>query len=280
MFTRFLQSYEAFQQAGVNDPLLETLRLFDLLSQGALRKADADFSEQALRQVVAHRQEGGPLEYGIGRSVFMGLELFCSPAALIPRPETELLVKTALLLIAQKQQASTPLTVVDMATGSGNIAVSLAYYAPTVHIIASDISLEAVELARQNVQKFGLQERVTLLCGDAFAPVREAGYKGQVDMVVCNPPYVPTASLSKLPPEIREHEPILAFDAGPYGINFYRQLVNDSSDLLKQGGVLIFEIGSGQDKLVRRLLERASEYSEVHCYDDGQEIRVISAIKT
>lgn len=278
MFTRFLQSYQAFQQAGVSEPLLETLHLFDILSKGALRQADAEFSEEALMGVVAHRQMGGPLEYGIGRSLFMGLELLCSPAALIPRQETELLVKTALSLIAQKP-ANMPLRVVDMATGSGNIAVSLAYYAPNVHVIASDISPEAIELARQNSVKLGLQTRISLMCGDAFAPVYAAGHEGKIDMVVCNPPYVPTNSLSKLPTAIREHEPVLAFDAGPYGINFYRQLVNDSCALLKSGGVLIFEIGSGQDKLVKRLLEREPHYGEIHYYNDGEEIRVISAVK-
>jgi release factor glutamine methyltransferase len=100
-----------------------------------------------------------------------------------------------------------------------------------------------------------------------------------MDMVVCNPPYIPTSSLSKLDPIITEFEPILALDAGVYGIDFFRRLINDALAVLKPRGVLIFEIGEGQEKLVTRLINRNIGYGEIRYYDDGEQIRVIQATK-
>ena len=130
------------------------------------------------------------------------------------------------------------------------------------------------------MDEYDLSSKVTLYCGDLFSPFRGPKYEGAVDIVVCNPPYIPTGSLKRLPPEITEHEPLIALDAGPYGMDFYRRLISDSVSMLKPGGILVFEIGVGQERLVTRILGRIEGYESVQYYrDDDDQIRVMSAAK-
>ncbi len=276
----------------MEDPLQETLRLFDVLSAGAIRKADAaGLSQAELQRLVTKRKEGAPLEYILGKAVFMGLQLDCAPGALIPREETELLARTALNLIEARQaaagrdpgglNAASQLTVLDMGTGSGNIAVALAMHSPDINVLASDVSQDAVAIARRQVAKFHLEDRVTVFCGDLYEPLLDADFQGKVDLVVCNPPYLPTSTLANLSKEIADHEPHVAFDAGPYGINIFRRLITGAVDLLKPDGILVFEIGAGQEKLVARLLEGSGQYANIeHHHDAAGQVRVISARRT
>ncbi len=284
MFDGFRRAFDAFRRAGAGDPLLETLRLFDVLALGALRAADgAALPQDSLEELAAKRVKGEPLEYILGKAVFMGLELECSPGALIPREETELLAQIALDLVRARQDAEAEcprLTVVDMGTGSGNIAVALAVYTKDVSILACDVSPEAFELARRQVAKFNVQDRVSLFRGDLYEPLLAAGYQGKVDVVVCNPPYLPTSTLEKLAREIIDHEPAVALDAGPYGINVFRRLIAGAVDVLKPDGALVFEIGAGQERLVARLLEGTGAYPHVeHHRDAAGQVRVVSACR-
>jgi len=279
MFDDFLQSYDIFQKSGAENPLLETLRLFDLLSNGALRKTDLSGLKIDLRQLAQRRKEGIPLEYIVEMATFMGLTLSCSPDTLIPREETELLVHVALDFIKKRPVAEEGVTVIDMGTGCGNTAVSIAINSDKAKILASDVCPAAVEVARDNVAKHGLHGRVLLFCGDLFAPFKGSGYEERIDLIVCNPPYIPTGSLSKLPPEVIDHEPKLALDAGSYGIDFYRRLIADSFSILKPKGALVFEIGVGQEKLVTRLLQKRKGYEDIDYFDDGAHIRVVSTVK-
>jgi release factor glutamine methyltransferase len=145
--------------------------------------------------------------------------------------------------------------------------------------LASDISAEAIALAQTNVDKFALPDRVSLFCGDLFAPVQNLGYEGKVSIVICNPPYIPTGSLDKLAPEIIDHEPVVALDAGQYGINIYRRLVTDALLFLKPGGTLTFEIGAGQEKIAMRLLQKTGGYERITpVVDKNGVIRVITAV--
>jgi release factor glutamine methyltransferase len=279
MFPGFRRVYDAFKQAGLDDPFEETLRLFDALSGGTVRSMDLDApASEELARLAAGRSDGTPVEYLLGKAAFMGLQLTCTPAALIPRAETELLARTALDLIAERRDDTRRLTVVDMGTGSGNLAVALAVHAPDVRILASDVSAQAADLARRQVADFQVQDRVTVLCGDLYEPLLAAGHAGTIDILVCNPPYLPTSTLAKLAREIIEHEPTVALDAGPYGINIYRRLITGAAEMLKPDGVLVFEIGAGQEKLVGRLLEGVGGYPTIrqHVDADGQ-VRVVSA---
>lgn len=283
MFNHFIQAYNVFNESGVDNPLLETLRLFDLLSGNALRKMDLyPLTEKKidLADLAQKRKEGMPLEYIIKMATFMGLAFYCSSGALIPREETELLAKVTIDLIKERQGIENNLIIVDVGTGCGNIAVSLAMNSEHTKILAVDISQSAIEIAQKNVNKFNLQQRISLFCGDLFSPINDLGYEEKIDVIVCNPPYIPTGSLSKLAPEIIDHEPKVALDAGPFGINFYRRLINDSLSILKPNGILVFEIGVGQEKLVARLLEKKEGYKNIVFFDDGLNVRVIKAVKS
>jgi release factor glutamine methyltransferase len=283
MFNHFIQAYNVFNESGVENPLLETLRLFDLLSGNALRKMDLyPLTEKKidLADLAQKRKEGMPLEYIIKMATFMGLAFYCSSGALIPREETELLAKVTIDLIKERQGIENNLIIVDVGTGCGNIAVSLAMNSEHTKILAVDISQSAIEIAQKNVTKFNLQKRISLFCGDLFSPINDLGYEEKIDVIVCNPPYIPTGSLSKLAPEIIDHEPKVALDAGPFGINFYRRLINDSLSILKPNGILVFEIGVGQEKLVARLLEKKEGYKNIVFFDDGLNVRVIKAVKS
>lgn len=284
MFQGFFKTYEAFKCAGFSDPLQETLKVLDIVSNGSVRNMNAALQKEIgldLQPVIERRLRGEPIEFILGRTTFMGMQFFCTPAALIPRQETELLARTTLDLITERQGSGEPLLVVDMCTGCGNLAVALAVHAANIHVFASDVSLEAVDLARANLIQYDLQPRVSLFCGDLFAPLAAAGHVGCTDIIVCNPPYIPTGSLDKMAPEIIEHEPVLAFNAGPFGIDIFRRLINESPVFLKPGGNLVFEIGEGQEKFVTRLLERSKGYENIRYYHDhSDKVRVVSAVRT
>jgi len=283
MFNNFQRVYEIFKAHDLNNPLLETLRLVDLLSGGTLREMDLALFKPHnldLSYVAGKRKEEMPLEYILGQATFMGLTLYCSPDTLIPREETELLVKVALRFIEKRQEIKDTLTIIDMGTGCGNIAISLARNTQNTQILASDISASAIDIARKNVEKFNLERRISLFCGDLFSPFRGMGYEEKIDMVVCNPPYIPTGTLKKLSNEIIDHEPIVALDAGPYGIDFYRKLITNAISFLKPEGILVFEIGAGQEKVVTRLFERNGGYENIRYFaDNSGQTRVLSGVK-
>ena len=232
-----------------------------------------------LTYLAQQRQAGTPLEYILGQAVFMGQAFICTSDTLIPRQETELLANVALNMVQQIQETTPALTIADIGTGCGNLALTLAAHTQNVHVLASDISETAVAIAQQNRDHMQLQERVTLFCGDMFAPLVAAAHE-QLDMVVCNPPYIPTSSLDKLAPEIIDHEPVVALDAGAYGLNIFRKLIADALDILRPGGGLAFEIGEGQEKLVERLLQRSGGYENILQHRDAAgNVRVFSAYK-
>ncbi len=284
MFEQFLHIYESFGKHNAEHPVLETLHMMNILSRGALQHLDRSLHEEMdtitdLDQLAQQRKEGVPLEYILERAVFMGIEFYCTPDTLIPREETELLAQVALNMVEQARKHTDQVTVMDIGTGCGNIAISLAAHAKDIRVLASDISDAAIAVAQKNVTAMGLEDRITLFCGDLFAPLEGQGYENNVDVVVCNPPYIPTSSLSKLAPEIIDHEPRVALDAGTYGINIFRGLIAGARTMLKPGGKLVFEIGAGQEKLVTRLLERTPGYADIQHFDDGEQVRVIGAVR-
>jgi release factor glutamine methyltransferase len=219
------------------------------------------------------------MEYILGVAPFMGRLFECTPDTLIPREDTELLTRVTLSFIEKAREKSDEAPrVIEIGTGCGNIAVTLAILAEKAVIRASDISEEAVAVARRNVNRHGLGKRVTMECGDMFEPHRDAGFERNTDIVTCNPPYIPSASLKKLDREITDNEPVLALDAGTFGIDIFRRLIGGAVEFLRPGGVLTFEFGSGQEKLVERLLSRREEYSGFRLHRYGDEARVASAV--
>ena len=284
MVASFVEIYEEFRKAGIADPLSETLRLADLVSGGALRRSGLSLLEErgiGAAEVARQRAGGRPLEYILGVASFLGEVLRCAPGALIPREETELLTLTCLDYIAAMQAGGRArVRIIEIGTGCGNIAVLLALRSRDTVIYASDISPEAIEVARENVERFGVGDRVELACGDLFEPLRDRGLEGGTDLVVCNPPYIPSASVDRLDPAIRDHEPRVALDAGAYGIDIFRRLIAEAPRFLRPEGVLAFEIGAGQERLVDRLLGKAGgSYSSIDRFDDGRVVRVFGAVR-
>ncbi|MFO0674892.1 MAG: HemK/PrmC family methyltransferase [Polyangiaceae bacterium] len=234
----------------------------------------------AAARVVDRRKEGMPLGYALGRQTFLGIELLSEPGALVPREETELLGRTAVARITTDVPEGEAL-VVDMCTGSGNLASAIASLVPRARVWASDLTDGCVNLARKNVAHLGLADRMTVVQGDLFAPLAgTAGLEGRVDVVVCNPPYISTGKLGGDRKVLLDHEPREAFDGGPYGLSIHQRVIKDALAFLKPRGTLLFEIGAGQAKQVTILFERARAYDAPEAFKDERgEVRVIAARK-
>ncbi|NIP93900.1 MAG: peptide chain release factor N(5)-glutamine methyltransferase, partial [Akkermansiaceae bacterium] len=193
--------------------------------------------------------DGEPLQYVEGFTSFRGYRLACDRRALVPRPETEQLVEAA-LAFEPAWRTGRP-RMADVGTGSGCIAVAMACSHPRVIVHASDVSGEALELARVNVQRHGLADRVRLVQSDLL----DACEAGSLDLVISNPPYVASAALAALPAEVRLYEPVQALDGGSDGLHVLRRLVPRAREKLRPGGALFVEIGEQQGRAVRLLME-------------------------
>ncbi len=280
MFDDFLQSYEEFERSNVENPLSEALRLHEIISGSCDPEPSvADPVQINMRSVVEQRKQGVPLEHILGRTRFMGRLFLCSRDTFLPTECTRLIVEAALHFIHAKEQSGQELVIADIGTGCGNLAINLALNTRNTRVFASDIAPGAVEVARQNVRIHALESRVIVSSGDLFSPLLRMGYEGKIDVIVCNPPYIPSGSLPKLSRRLTDYEPRIALDGGPYGIDLYRRLIAESCLMLKPGGMLLFEIGERQEKLVMRLFERRSEYREIEYLREKEKVRGISAIK-
>lgn len=197
--------------------------------------------------LVARRAAREPLPYITGRRDFWDMAFEVSPAVLIPRPETELIVEAALELFPS---TTDPLTFVDACTGSGVVAIALAHERPNARVVATDISRDAIAVAQRNGARLGVAGRVRFICGDLLDPITEP-----VDLITCNPPYVAEVSRPGLQPEVRDHEPPVALYGGRDGLHLVARTVADAPPRLRAGGYLIFEFGFGQDVEIEALVD-------------------------
>ena len=209
-----------------------------------------------MRGLLERRAAREPLQYILGTQGFCGLEFHVSPAVLIPRPETELLVEHVAQRIPTERQA----TIVDACTGSGCIAVAIARLRPRARVIATDLSSSSLAVARQNATRHEVCERITWLEGDLLRPLAEKGLEGQIDVIVSNPPYIAEVEWVTLQPEVRLFEPRGALVAGPQGTELHERLLQESSCFLASGGALIMEIGDGQARAMRQIVEQMPGY--------------------
>jgi release factor glutamine methyltransferase len=235
-----------------------------------LRKAQARVIGQALRR----RMKGEPLQYILGKTEFMGMEFRVGPGVFIPRPETEVLVETAVRIVLQCSSAPVPqLRILDLCTGSGCIAVSLAKMLPDLEVTATDVSPCALQTARENARSHNVT--INFIQSNLFAAceLRVTTY----ELIICNPPYVAAAEINNLQPEI-SYEPRLALDGGTDGLDFYRRIIRESGDYLEKGGFLIMEMGFNQYPRIEEIFRDSGKFDIIEAIRDYNHInRVVIA---
>lgn len=273
------RAVQMLREAAKGDERLtaESLMMFALGRERAYLYAHpeaalSDEQQKRFEDALARRAAGIPLQYITGKQEFWGLEFQVSPAVLIPRPETEHLVEAALELARKLKRPR----IVDVGTGSGCILLSLAHELPQAEFYGVDISCDALDLAKSNAERLGLNSRVHFVQGNLLQPFISQSM--EFDLVVSNPPYVGTAEPYKVQKEVREHEPAVAVFAGESGMEIYRQLIPQAWTALKPGGYLLMEIGYSMEGAVNELL---SQWQERRSIADLQGIpRVVVARKS
>jgi release factor glutamine methyltransferase len=237
-----------------------------------------DQQVQLLHQLIKRRKSNTPLAYISGRQSFMGIEMLVDKRALIPRKETELLGYKALELTQQSAVNKKPVVIMDLCCGTGNLGIALAAYNPHCKVYSSDLSNEATDLARENVQLLKLDHRVEVRQGDLFSTFDSGTFYNKIDLIVCNPPYITSFGVDKMAEEIAGNEPTLAFDGGMLGISIIQKLLRESPKFLAPEGWLAFEVGAGQGNFVLQLLKKSEAYTTLESLcDHSGTIRVIVA---
>jgi release factor glutamine methyltransferase len=249
------RSTEFLVKKGVDSPRLQVeLLLAHVLKLPRLKlylnfeRKLAEAELETVREMVKRRGNREPLQHVLGSVSFCGLEIKVNRHVLVPRPETELLAERAWQFLTVRN--TRPLSVLDLGTGSGCLAIAMAVHCPTAQIEALDISATALALARANAAANGVAERIRFHPGDGFAALPTAP---AFDLIVSNPPYIPSAEIETLAPEVRDHDPRVALDGGADGLNFHRRLTAEAASHLRPEGRIMLEFGDGQAERIRQL---------------------------
>jgi len=264
---------------GISQPSLEAREIVTFIAgktrEEFYRDARIYVSDNVYRgayELLERRLKGEPLAYIIGEWEFMGIPLDIDPNVLIPRADTELLAECAIKWLKERGESR----VLDLCAGSGCIGIAIALNCPSGRVILADISPKALAVARRNIRRHDLSARVACVQADASKPGSIT--LGTFDIIVSNPPYIPSSDIMDLDPSVRNYEPRLALDGGEDGLDFYRSIATGYFPLLKRGGALMLECGFGQAPQVRDIL-RKSGYTEIKTETDLQGIeRVITCI--
>lgn len=250
---------ERLAHAGVDSPRLDAelmlARAMDT-NRSAIISASIEISAAAadrFEAMLSRRAAREPIAYILGSKDFYSLEFEVTPAVLIPRPETESLVATALEFAAQRPGVR----VLDIGTGSGAIAISIAVNAPRAIVVAADIEQDALAVARRNIARHRAQERVDPRLADIFGPLDGGDELGCFDLIVSNPPYVEVTAIDSLAPEIRDFEPPAALFTGAGALECYMRIASGACEHLNRGGALMVEVGAGQAEAVSALFREA-----------------------
>jgi len=265
----------------------------------------------ALREFIKRRSLREPLQHIIGSTSFCGYEMVVSRHVLVPRPETELLTELGWQFLAERRAPSRPViadvsgpagtvlrapVALDLCTGSGCIAIALAAKCPNAKIVATDISADALALATENAEQNNVAERIKFLQGDGFTALKDgwgerpleprlaSGENGSpgvsphlFDLIISNPPYIPSAEIVTLQPEVRDFDPRLALDGGADGLDFYRLIASQARAFLKPDGKLMVEFGDGQADAIQRIFESEKWIVEAVKEDYSHRARVLIA---
>jgi release factor glutamine methyltransferase len=302
---------------GVDSPRLQTELLLAHLLKMPRMKLYLNFERvltatetDALREFIKRRAAREPLQHIVGSTSFCGFEISVNHHVLVPRPESEILAEAGWQFLAERRpparlevaaqehavpEAGVP-TALDFCTGSGCIAIALTAKCPDAKIIATDISADALALARENAVRNNVAERIEFLQGDGFAalkggwgelprePVFADGQNGspgvsphQFDLIISNPPYIPSAEMATLQPEVRDFDPRAALDGGADGLEFYRLIASQAGAFLKPGGKIMVEFGDGQVEAIRQIFKTEKWIVEAVKEDYSSRARILIA---
>jgi len=273
------KSTEFLAKKGVESPRLQTELLLAHLLKMPRMKLYLNFDRvllpaetDSLRELIRRRGLCEPLQHITGSTSFCGYEIAVSRHALIPRPETELLAELGWKFLTTRH--SSLATALDFGTGTGCIAIALAAKCPNTKITALDVSADALALAKQNALQNQVAERIEFLCGDGFAAL--AG-NTQFDLLISNPPYIASAEIETLDPEVKDFDPRGALDGGADGLDFYRRLAAEAKPFLKFDGKIMLEFGDGQTDAIKKIFENEKWVVEAVQDDYSQRARILVA---
>ena len=315
------KSAEFLARKGVDSPRLQTELLLAHLLKLPRMKLYLNFERtlapaevDGLREFIKRRGQREPLQHIIGSTSFCGFEITVNRHALVPRPETEPLAESGweFLLAAPKQSeggstlnctpnafGAQPSTALDFGTGTGCIAIALAVKCPSAKVVATDISPDALALAKENAARNNVVERIEFLQSDGFAAFQSEGRvtrvpnseietkirdscnsslrKMEFDLIISNPPYIPSVEIATLQPEVRDFDPRAALDGGADGLDFYRKLAVEAKPFLKPGGKIMLEFGDGQADAIRKIFEAEKWIVEAVKEDYSHRARIVIA---
>jgi release factor glutamine methyltransferase len=311
------KSTEFLAKKGVESPRLQTELLLAHLLHMPRMKLYLNFETvltpgetDALRELVKRRGRREPLQHLIGSTSFCGLEIAVNRHALVPRPETELLAEEGWTVLnregrrvgdpnsgtaARRPSQNDFPTALDLGTGTGCIAIALAVKCPDAKVTATDISPDALALAKENAARNNVSERIEFLEGDGFTALQSEGRVTQApksdmemrdsqssslrkfDLIISNPPYIPSAEIATLQPEVRDFDPRAALDGGADGLDFYRKFSTQAKTFLKPGGKFLLEFGDGQAETIRQFFETEKWVVEAVKEDYSHRARILIA---
>ena len=269
------KSAEFLAKRGVDSPRLQAeLLLAHRLNLPRMKlylnfeRALSTEETDSYRELVKRRGQREPLQHIVGSASFCGFEIMVNRHALVPRPETEILAESGWTFLSTLGSANA----LDVGTGTGCIAIALAAKCPNAKIVAADISSDALALAAENAKKNNVQ--IEFLHGDGFAAVPN---DMQFDLIISNPPYISTAEIEALQPEVRDFDPRQALDGGADGLDFYRMFAAQAKPFLKPGGKIMLEFGDGQAPAIRNIFENEKWIVEAVKDDYSQRERILIA---
>ena len=275
------KSAEFLGKRGVESPRLQTELLLAHLLKMPRMKLYLNFDRvltvpetDALRELIKRRGLREPLQHITGSTSFCGYEMTVNRNVLVPRPETELLAEAGWQFLATRPPES--VTALDLCTGSGCIAIALAAKCPSATVVATDISAEALSLARQNATANGVAERIEFSAGDGFTALAAAATRA-FDLIASNPPYIPSGEIATLDPEVRDFDPRLALDGGDDGLSFYRRLAAAAAEFLRPAGKIMLEFGDGQADAIKNIFESEKWIVEAVLADYSHRARILVA---
>jgi release factor glutamine methyltransferase len=273
------RSADFLEKKGVESPRLQVELLLAHLLQMPRMKLYLNFERvltetelEKLREFVKRRGNREPLQHVIGSTNFCGLEFIVNRNVLIPRSETEILAERAWNFLSTFNFERA--TALDFGTGSGCLAVMLAKKCPLAEIHALDVSVEAIEVARENAKRHEVEERIQFHLGNGFAALPN---EKQFELIVSNPPYIPSEEIATLEPEVRDHDPKSALDGGVDGLDFYRALAKEAKEHLAAHGCLMLEFGEGQADSIKKIFEEQKWIVEAIERDYNQRERILVA---